>query len=215
MRCSDIKILLILIAMLVSIAIGEVSVLVACLAFSACVDEKRFRILFKERRQLTGIIEGLQLLSRAQTNEIKKLQEQLTGIIEGLQLLSRAQTNEIKKLQEQNQQVKNEVNAQTGKIVALREMSQQVKNEVNAQTGKIVALREMSQQVKNEVSAQMVEMKALRQENRGLRDEVEELGWTGRLSFTYTIVFGTLGVLGALGILDFIILKVTELFRSV
>ena len=185
MRCGDIKVLLILIAMLVSIAVGEVAVLAACLAFSACVDEKRFRILFKERRQLAGIIEGLQ--------------GQLTGIIEGLQLLSRAQTNEIKKLQGQNQQLRNEVNAQTGEIVALREMSQQVKNEVSAQMGKIVALRQENRRLRDEVSAQT--------------DEIEELGWTGRLSFIFTIVFGTLGTLGAFGILEFIILKVTELFR--
>ena len=171
MRCSDIKVVLILIAMLVSIAVGEVAVLAACLAFSACVDEKRFRILFKERRQLTGIIEGLQVLSSAQTNEIKKLQEQLTGTIEGLQQLSTVQTNAIKEL---------------------REMSRQVKNEVNAQMGEIVALR---------------------RENRRLRGEVEELGWTGWLSFVFTIAFGALGVLSAFGILEFIILKVTESFR--
>lgn len=71
---GNIKVLLILVAMLISIAAGEVAVLVACLALSACVDEMRVQILFKERRQLTNIIKELRLSSDTQTAKIRTLQ---------------------------------------------------------------------------------------------------------------------------------------------
>ena len=158
---GNIKVLLILVAMLISIAAGEVAILVLCLALSACVDEMRFQVMFKERRQLTGIIEGLQ--------------GQLTGIIEGLQLLSRAQTNELKKLQGQNQQLRNEINEQTGKIVALREMSQQVKDEVNAQMGEIVALQQLNKKQTDEIKRQTSEIDTLQELNEEQTDEIIEL----------------------------------------
>ena len=166
--------------MLISIIAGEVALLVVCLALAACVDEERFQILFKERRQLTGIIEGLP--------------GQLTGIIEGLQLLSRAQTNEIKKLQGQNQQLKNEVNAQMGKIVALGEMSQQVKNEVSAQTGKIVALQELNKEQTDEIKRQTSEIDTLQELNEEQIDEIIELRRQKNRNATLAVVLTILGI---------------------
>ena len=112
---GNIKFLLIIVSALISITNGEVAVLVACLALSACVDEIRIQILFKERRELTNMIKELWLSSDTQMAEIAALQ--------GM-----------------SQDVKDEVKTQTTEIGTLRRMSQDVKEAVKTQVDKIEKL---------------------------------------------------------------------------
>ena len=137
MHCGNIKVLLILVAMLISIIVREVAVLVACLALSACVDEIRFQILFKERRQLMNVIKELRLLSKGQTDEIVALQ----GVI-------RQQTHEIN---QQTSKIIDKIIEQTNEIISLQRANRRLRNEVQAQTDEITALQEVNQELGDKV----------------------------------------------------------------
>ena len=198
---GNIKVLLILIAMIISIAAGEAAVLVACLALSACVDEIRIQILFKERRELTNTINKLWLSSNIQTGEIKTLQglsREVKGEVE-------TQTDEIETLQGLSRKLEGKVNIQTGKIETLQGLSREVKGEVETQTGKIETLQEKSQQVRKAVNTQTSEIGTLQEKSRELEGkvniqtrEINKLIWaTGKgaiIGVILTVVFGILGL---------------------
>ena len=187
---GDIKVLLILIAMLISIAAGEVAVLAACLALSACVDEIRIQILFKERKQLTNMIKELLLSSDTQTGEIEKLQ----GLSQKVKSAVSNQTGEIEKLQELNQEVKGAVSNQTGEIEKLQGLSQKVKGAVSNQTGKIEKLRELNQEVKGAVSNQTGKIEKLQELSQEVKYDVKTLILATGGGMFITIIFGFLGL---------------------
>ena len=174
---GNIKVLLIAVATLISIAAAEVAVLVACLALSACVDEIRIQILFKERRQLVDMIKELRQLSNKQMDKIVELQgmnNEQTNKIKTLSGVSQQLRDEIKTLSGVSQQLRDEINEQTNKIVELQKLSQRLENRTKEQTNKIVELQGVSQLLRDEINEQTNEIVELQGVSQRLRDEINE-----------------------------------------
>ena len=99
------KLLLVLATVLISIASGEIAIVVIGLILSVYADEMRFRVLFKERREMIDDIKEIQGLSKKQMDEIVQLQD-----------INKDQTDKI--------------NRQTNRIVQLQGLSKKQMDEI-------------------------------------------------------------------------------------
>jgi len=171
MRVGDIKVLLVLVTMLISIAVGEVAILVIGLVLSVYADEMRFQVLFKERRQLMGDIKEIQQLSKEQTDKIVALQQ-----------LNEKQTNEIKRqtreigtLQQLSKEQTNEIKRQTREIGTLQQLSKEQTNEIKRQTSEIGTLQQLNKEQVEKIKRQTSEIVELQEVNEEQMDEIIKL----------------------------------------
>ena len=112
---------MVLVTVLISIASGEIAIVVIGLILSVYVDEMRFRVLFKERREMMGVITELHQLSLDQKDAILILEE-----------VVRQQTNQIVALQELNRELRGMVQLQTNRITELEETNQGLSDKVES-----------------------------------------------------------------------------------
>ena len=120
------KLVLVLVTTLISIAAGEVAIVVIGLVLSVYVDEMRFRVLFKERREMMGVIRDLHRLSQDQMKAILILEEAV-----------RRQADAIIALQVINEQLRDEVKEQTNRIIALEKTNEELSDKVERLEGEI------------------------------------------------------------------------------
>ena len=167
-HAGNIKFLLIIISALISIAHGEVAILVTCLAFSACVDEIRIQILFKERRQLTNMIKEIRQLSDTQTIEIRALQRLNREVKADVRTL----TAKIEILQGMSQQVENSIKTQTAKIETLQGVTREIKTDVRTLTNEIETLQGVTREIKTDVRTLTNEIETLQGVTREIKTDV-------------------------------------------
>lgn len=115
------KLLLVLVTTLISIASGEIAIVVIGLILSVYVDEMRFRVLFKERREMMGVIMELHQLSHDQRDAILILEE-----------VVRQQTSQIVALQVLNRELRSMVQLQTNRITELEETNRRLSDKVES-----------------------------------------------------------------------------------
>lgn len=152
--------------MLISIAVGEVAILVIGLVLSVYADETRFQVMFK-----------------------------LGDMIEQILQLSKDQTKKIIALQQLNNKQMNEIEEQTNKIVALQGIGHRLEKEIEEQIDQIETLQQFSKDQTNKIETlQRISREGKNKIEKLISTEKSGIFWT--FFFGILSVLNTCGFLG-------------------